>query len=136
MIQRQEEILFLVDRHIFRTSRLWCVLLLVTILGHALLPVGSPASAQSGSPFSASTVDVSTGLDRRPVAIEKARRDLDPDDATNKPQSTPQSAARALQPILLAMPTLPKGNVWSEVPDRIDNGWRTGCAMPRAPPYA
>lgn len=126
----------MVERHIFRTLRLWCVLLLVTIFGHALLPVGSPASAQSGSPFSASTVDVSTGLDRRPVAIEKARRDFDPDDRINTPQSAPQLAASDLQPILLAMAALPNGNAWSEVPAPMANGWRTGCSMPRAPPYA
>jgi hypothetical protein len=136
MTRRQEETRLLVERHIFRTLRLWCVLLLVTIFGHALLPVGSPASAQSGSPFSASTVDVSTGLDRRPVAIEKARRDFDPDDRINKPQSAPQLAASDLQPILLAMAALPNGNAWSKVPAPMDSDWRTGCSMPRAPPYA
>lgn len=42
---------------------LW--ILLATILGHALVPVGSPMARTAGSAFSASTADVALGTSRR-----------------------------------------------------------------------
>jgi hypothetical protein len=124
----------LVDRVIVRNLRLWCVLVLAAIFGHALLPVGSPEARQSGSPFSASTVDVSTGLSRRAIRIEHVRSDFDPDDVTGKLQPVPQWAPQVVQPIPLDLATLPNLDAMFEAADGWEHGCRTPCSMPRAPP--
>lgn len=53
---------------------LFALALLLTVLGHALIPVGSPLARTTGSAFSASTADVSLGAARREagVAAEQA----------------------------------------------------------------
>ena len=50
----------------------WLWLLVATIAIHAILPVGSPLARSSGSPFSASTVDVSTAPSRKANALADA----------------------------------------------------------------
>lgn len=45
---------------ISKASLVWLCALLSAILAHALLPVGSPLLRSSGSPFSATTFEVST----------------------------------------------------------------------------
>ena len=54
---------------------LW--ILLATILGHALMPVGSPMARAAGSAFSASTADVALGTSRR-EAVSKMGEALEP----------------------------------------------------------
>lgn len=46
-------------------GRLWAVLLMLTIAFHAAVPIGAPLVADSGSAFSASTVDVALSPVRR-----------------------------------------------------------------------
>lgn len=49
----------------------WLWLLIATIGVHALVPVGSPVVRSTGSPFSATTVDVSTAPSRRQAEVER-----------------------------------------------------------------
>ncbi len=54
--------------------------MLTTICCHALLPVGSPLTRNTGSPFSATTVDVSLASSRKSVPLADAREDQRPDE--------------------------------------------------------
>lgn len=56
-----------------RTSKgfvVWIGLILSAILVHALLPVGSPLQRSTGSPFSATTVEVSIAPSRKNAQLE------------------------------------------------------------------
>jgi hypothetical protein len=106
----------------------WAALLLAIILAHALLPIASPTVKTSGSPFSASTLEVSTAPTRKaPVAGER-QAIKDPDIGLDmapafavvenvSPRSTriERSPARGPPPAALS-PAYPSGASLSRAP--------------------
>jgi hypothetical protein len=60
-----------------RRRRIWFVFLwmsLATVLGHAVMPLGSPLAKSSGSAFSVSTSNVSLGPTRAAAAVKAKRQ--------------------------------------------------------------
>ncbi|EIZ80724.1 hypothetical protein WSK_0697 [Novosphingobium sp. Rr 2-17] len=64
-----------------RTLKVWCLLVLTAIFAHALAPVSVAEIHAAGSPFNPSTVEVSTGYDRREAIAPPALSRRDPGDS-------------------------------------------------------
>lgn len=112
------------DHLILRKLKVWCLLLLAAVFAHALLPI--PEARASGSAFSPSTVEVSTGHTHRASAVRVAVPRRDP----------PTGRMAVAEP---ALATVPAENVQVR-PARADAalrpGWRCALSQPRAPPFA
>ncbi len=95
-------------------------LLLLTVLTHALLPLGAPWTRTSGSAFSASTVEVSTAPARaRQQAKAGLTRRADPPRAALMPVLAPAAAPAVVD----------RGH-------NLGGGPRRTAAQPRAPPIS
>lgn len=107
------------------------MLMLATVLAHALLPIAPPTVKTSGSPFSASTLDVSTAPSRRVVAVEVRQVATDPhtDVAVLLPALLPEVSLprRAERPMQRGPPSA------SAPPDET---YPSGAALSRAPPLS
>jgi hypothetical protein len=87
---------FTIDRS-ERARIAWSWLLLVTIFLHALVPIGSPLARTNGSPFSASTIEVSTTPSRATTAPAREQvGEPGPDTAPALLAAGPAAAARFL----------------------------------------
>jgi hypothetical protein len=110
------------DVLILRKLKVWCLLLLAAVFAHALIPIEARAS---GSAFSPSTVEVSTGHSLRVAAVRKLAPQRDPlgrgmllaassqDRKARDARACPAPAAASGPP-----------------------GWRCALSQPRAPPFA
>jgi len=94
--------------------------LLLTILGHALVPIGSPLARTTGSAFSASTADVSLGAARREARVAAAQA-LEP----------PIPAPAPVAPIAAGAPS-----PWTVEADRSDRPAGSQPFDARGPPTA
>jgi hypothetical protein len=111
---------------IMRKLEVWCLLLLAAVFAHALLPTNEVRT--TGSPFSPSTVDVSTEQPRRMAPGQLAAAQPDPsDDALTVLHSGSTASTLAV----LIAPREPGRTCAPERP-----GWRCTRAQPRAPPVA
>ncbi|PNU02551.1 hypothetical protein [Novosphingobium guangzhouense] len=110
------------DVLILRKLKVWCLLLLAAVFAHALIPVEARAS---GSAFSPSTAEVSTGHSLRVAAVRKLAPQRDPLGrglllaASSRSQDVQDARACPASPAAVAPP-----------------GWRCALSQPRAPPFA
>lgn len=109
----------------------WLWLVVATIGLHALLPVGSPVARGSGSPFSVSTVEVSTAPSRDAgLAAEAESERRLPDDAGMDAAPMPaQAAAPPAAPPPIDVYRLPAVKYGPQ-------GQRAALPPARAPPAA
>lgn len=105
-----------------RKFRPWCLLLLLAVAMHAMLPVSKPQAQVSGSPFSPATIDVSTGHSRQDTPTIHAAVDIEPD---GNGMQVPAITART-SPADVSFP------VNAPAPA----GWRGPNSRARAPPRA
>ncbi|MGF7156298.1 hypothetical protein [Novosphingobium gossypii] len=112
------------DHLILRKLKVWCLLLLAAVFAHALLPI--PEARVSGSAFSPSTVEVSTGHTHRTTAVRIAIPRRDP----------PTGDIAIAEPALAAVPCK-NAQVRPARADAAPRpGWRGARSQPRAPPFA
>lgn len=89
-----------------KTFRPWCLLLLLAVAMHAMLPVSISQARASGSPFSPATIDVSTGHTRQDAPVIQVAGNMEPDgNGTQAPAITMQiMAVEAIAPITAPAP--------------------------------
>lgn len=122
------------DLAMLRRMWAWAALLLATILAHALLPIAPPTVKTSGSPFSASTLEVSTAPNRKTEVAEQRQVLKDP-----------ASDAEPLIPVIAPQP-IERAPVWmaqaaARGPPQLAlaipiSAYPTGASLPRAPPLS
>lgn len=111
---------------------IWAWLVLAAIFVHALLPVGSAILRSSGSPFSATTVEVSVAPKRHSAPIEAEQlRDDDGDRLGTTAMDLAPVQAEAYRP---ARPSDRASHAAARVPELSGAAWRGHRA--RAPPLA
>ncbi|MFT4057317.1 MAG: hypothetical protein QM681_22630 [Novosphingobium sp.] len=110
------------DVLILRKLKVWCLLLLAAVFAHALIPIEARAS---GSAFSPSTIEVSTGHSLRVAAVRKLAPQRDPLGKGLLLAAAPQR--RAVQDTRVC----PAPTAAAAPP-----GWRCALSQPRAPPLA
>ncbi|MEE4454147.1 hypothetical protein [Novosphingobium resinovorum] len=113
------------DVLILRKLKVWCLLLLAAVFAHALIPIEARAS---GSAFSPSTVEVSTGHAPRAVTIRQAAAQRDP---LGGGLGLAVLADYAVPGDVRVTPPRPAATGPPARPGR-----RCALAQPRAPPFA
>ncbi len=114
----------------FGRIRVWGVLLLATILAHALLPIAPPTVKTSGSPFSASTLDVSIAPDRKAQVSEARQVPADAGGEIDIP-AVSQSVAPPAAPSLPMTRGPPAAILVAP-----DDPYPAGASLSRAPPLS
>ncbi|WP_232492977.1 hypothetical protein [Novosphingobium kaempferiae] len=114
------------DILILRKLKVWCLLLLAAVFAHALLPISIPEARASGSPFSPSTVEVSTGHVARASVVRHVA-----------PQRDPLGGGQAIaQAVAFAPDAAALRSAASSAQVSTRSGWRCALSQPRAPPFA
>ena len=115
-----------------RRMRTWAALLLTVILAHALLPIAPPTVMTSGSPFSASTLEVSTAPTRKAPVTEQRQTLNDPADAADL-ASLPAFPFSVRLPAPSALPMVRGPPAFPPAPDE---AYPAGASGSRAPPLS
>jgi len=113
----------------------WLWLLLATICVHALLPVGSPLARSSGSPFSATTIDVSIAPSRKTASLADAGIDERSDEGAAGSDGTGDAVLPTADYLKAKYPPATEpAHRGAALPPALRDGLR--LAQARAPPHS